>query len=171
MLKQQDIMEQKFHYDAVSYGGWSIDLHPAEGVFSKIPGCVQWHSKGVYHIPFSTMVCSEVQNLMYGGRSISATHVAFGSSRVMASCGNNGNALGIAASLCKSLQFQPIDLLDAKKMKLFQLHLMRAGQYILGFKLHDPADLIRGASKVEASEEFELSSLLANGPPKSLTRS
>lgn len=28
MLTQQDIIEQHEHYDAVSFGGWSIDLHP-----------------------------------------------------------------------------------------------------------------------------------------------
>lgn len=171
ILTQQDIIEQRFHYDAVSYGGWSIDLHPADGVFSKTPGCTQWHSKGVYHIPFSTMVCRDVPNLMYGGRIISASHVAFGSSRVMATCGNNGNALGIAASLCKGLQLLPVDLLDAKKMKLFQIQLMRSGQFIPGFKLKDPEDLIRSASKLEASGEFDIDNLPADGPPKVLKRS
>ena len=33
MLRQQDVVEQRQHYDAVSYGGWSIDLHPADGIF------------------------------------------------------------------------------------------------------------------------------------------
>lgn len=47
ILKQQDIVEQRFHSDAVSYGGWSIDLHPADGVFSEVDGCTQWHSKGM----------------------------------------------------------------------------------------------------------------------------
>lgn len=43
---QQDIVEQRFHHDAVSFGGWSLDLHPADGVFSEVDGCTQWHSKG-----------------------------------------------------------------------------------------------------------------------------
>jgi hypothetical protein len=46
MMKQQDIIEQRFHSDAVSLGGWSLDLHPADGVFSEVDGCTQWHSKG-----------------------------------------------------------------------------------------------------------------------------
>lgn len=45
-MKQQDIIEQRFHTDAVSHGGWSLDLHPADGVFSEVDGCTQWHSKG-----------------------------------------------------------------------------------------------------------------------------
>jgi hypothetical protein len=50
-MKQQDIIEQRFHTDAVSHGGWSLDLHPADGVFSEVDGCTQWHSKGSYPIP------------------------------------------------------------------------------------------------------------------------
>lgn len=172
MLKQQDIVEQRFHNDAVSYGGWSIDLHPADGVFSEIEGCTQWHSKGIYQIPFSTMICSEVDNLFYGGRIISATHVAFGSSRVMATCGNNGNALGTAASICKRLGVRPADLLTKGNMKLLQLELMRKGQYIPGFKLNDPLDLIRCAAVIESPcPPLALSNLPSNGPTKVLTRS
>ena len=52
MLNQRDIVEQRPHEDAVAFGGWSIDLHPADGVFSEKPGCNQWHSKGIYQIPY-----------------------------------------------------------------------------------------------------------------------
>ena len=51
ILRQQDIVEQRIHPDAVSFGGWSVDLHPADGVFSEKPGCNQWHSKGIFGIP------------------------------------------------------------------------------------------------------------------------
>ena len=37
MLTQQDIVEQRRHADAVSFGGWAIDLHPADGVYSAQP--------------------------------------------------------------------------------------------------------------------------------------
>jgi hypothetical protein len=47
IMRQQDIIEQRFHPDAVSHGGWSLDLHPAEGVYSEVDGCTQWHSKGM----------------------------------------------------------------------------------------------------------------------------
>ncbi|KAL2838076.1 FAD dependent oxidoreductase-domain-containing protein [Aspergillus pseudodeflectus] len=171
MLRQQDIIEQRFHPDAVSYGGWSLDLHPAEGVYSEVDGCTQWHSKGVYQIPLSTMICTQVPNLLYGGRIISATHVAFASTRVMATCGNNGNALGMAAALCKKLQVDPIQLLEKKNMTMLQLELMRFGQFIPGYKLDDPLDLVRQATSVKASSTLELSELPADGPPKVLTRS
>ncbi|VUC29510.1 unnamed protein product [Clonostachys rosea] len=171
IMTQQDVIEQRHHSDAVSFGGWSLDLHPADGVFSEVDGCTQWHSKGVYQIPFSSMVCSEIPNLMYGGRTISASHVAFASTRVMATSGANANALGVAASLCKKLSIDPIQLLVKDTMKSFQTELMRFGQFIPGYKLRDPKDLVRRAQSVEASPAFQLDSLPANGPPKVLVRS
>ncbi|KIL94313.1 hypothetical protein FAVG1_02876 [Fusarium avenaceum] len=170
IMVQQDIVEQRFHSDAVSFGGWSLDLHPADGVFSEVDGCTQWHSKGVYQIPFSSMVCADIPNLMYGGRIMSASHVAFASTRVMATCGANANALGIAASMCKKQRIDPMQLLVKGNMKNFQCELMRFGQFIPGYKLNDPTDLVRSASKIEGSA-FELSQLPADGPPKVLVRS
>ena len=170
-MKQQDIVEQRFHYDAVSVGGWSLDLHPADGVFSEVDGCTQLHSKGVYQIPFSSMVCSEIPNLMYGGRIISATHVAFASTRVMATCGSNGQALGVAAAMCKRLGVDPMRLLNKEIMKTLQLQLLRSGQYIPGYKLRDPEDLVSRASSISASSTFQLDVLPADGPPKVLVRS
>ncbi|KAH8684117.1 FAD dependent oxidoreductase-domain-containing protein [Ilyonectria robusta] len=164
IMKQHDIVEQRFHSDAVSFGGWSLDLHPADGVFSEVDGCV-------YQIPFSSMVCSEIPNLMYGGRTISASHVAFASTRVMATCGANSNALGVAASLCKKLSVDPIQLLAKDNMKNLQLELMRFGQFIPGYKLTDPEDLVRQASSIQGSSTFELSTLPADGPAKVLVRS
>ena len=63
MLSQRDIVEQRLHPDAVSFGGWAIDLHPVEGVYSGKPGCVQWHSKGVYQIPYRCLYSRNITNL------------------------------------------------------------------------------------------------------------
>jgi hypothetical protein len=90
MLKQQDIVSQQTFKDAVSFGGWSIDLHPADGVFSELPGCNQWHSKGVYQIPYRCLYSKNIKNLFLAGRIISSSHVAFGSTRVMATSATTG---------------------------------------------------------------------------------
>ena len=102
MLRQQDIVEQKNHKDAVAFGGWSIDLHPADGVFSEKPGCNQWHPKGIYQIPYRCLFSKNIKNLFLGGRIISATHVAFASTRVMATAAHIGQAIGMAAYVCKN---------------------------------------------------------------------
>ncbi len=101
MLRQQDIVEQREHEDAVAYGGWSIDLHPADGVFSEKPGCNQWHGKGVYQIPYRCLYSKNINNLFLGGRLISATHVAFASTRVMATAAHIGQVIGMAAYIAK----------------------------------------------------------------------
>ncbi len=44
ILRQSDIVQQVHFEDAVAHGGWAVDLHPADGVFSEEPGCNQWHS-------------------------------------------------------------------------------------------------------------------------------
>jgi hypothetical protein len=51
LIKQQDIVEQKTFDDTVAFGGWSLDLHPADGVYSDQSGCNQWHSKGFTAFP------------------------------------------------------------------------------------------------------------------------
>jgi hypothetical protein len=135
MLTQQDIVEQRTHEDAVAYGGWSIDLHPADGVFSEKPGCNQWHSKGIYQIPYRCLYSSNIKNLFLAGRLISASHVAFGSSRVMATGGIVGQAVGTAASLCSAKGMGPRGLLKNGMISELQQLLLRNGVFIPGLKM------------------------------------
>ena len=145
ILRQQDIVEQRFFEDAVAYGGWSIDLHPSDGVFSEKPGCNQWHSKGIYSIPYRCLYSRNVPNLLFSGRLISATHVAFGSSRVMGTGAYAGQASGMAAVLCGRNGVLPRDLLRRELMDELQQELMRSGQHIPGLVLQDNKDLTRTA--------------------------
>lgn len=148
ILKQQDIIEQKFFDDVVAFGGWSIDLHPADGIFSEMPGCNQWHSKGIYGIPYRSYYSRNISNLFIAGRMISATHVAFGSSRVMATCAHGAQAVGMAAALCKKYGLNPAEIGKAYIDEL-QLELLKAGQHLPGLVLKDKEDLILKASSIE----------------------
>jgi len=163
MLRQQDVVEQRFHADAVAFGGWSIDLHPADGVFSEKPGCNQWHAKGVYPIPYRCLYSRNITNLFLAGRVISASHVAFGSSRVMATCAHVGQAVGMAAALCRRGGVLPRALTEPARLRELQNALLRTGQHIPGFALHDEADLARRAA-ILASSEFRLAELRPDGP-------
>lgn len=73
--------------------------------------------------------------------------------------------------MCKKLGVDPVQLLAKDNMKNYQMELMRFGQFIPGYKLKDPEDLVRQATSVQASSTFELSQLPADGPPKVLVRS
>lgn len=175
MLTQHDIVEQRTHPDAVAFGGWSIDLHPADGVFSEKPGCNQWHSKGVYQIPYRCLYSRNISNLFLAGRIISATHVAFGSSRVMGTSAHVGQAVGMAAALCQSGEpgqrgLLPRDLVNTDRMRTLQQELLKSGQHIPGLALHDPTDLTHAAT-LTASSAFVLSHLPPDGPLQPLADS
>lgn len=162
ILIQQDIVEQREYPDAVSFGGWAIDLHPVDGVYSPQPGCTQWHSKGVYQIPWRTMYSRNISNLMLAGRIISASHVAFASTRVMATCAHSAQAVGLAAAICLRDRILPRDLLAPEKMKELQQSLIRQGQFIPGIRLNDCLDLM-GQATLSASSELQLKELLPCG--------
>ncbi|KAA9040557.1 FAD-dependent oxidoreductase [Ginsengibacter hankyongi] len=158
IIRQQDIVEQRVHADAVAFGGWSIDLHPADGVFSEKPGCNQWHSKGIYQIPLRSLYSRNVKNLFLAGRIISSTHVAFASTRVMATCGCIGQAVGTAAWLCKSKSLIPATLLVKENINNLQQALLRAGHFIPGIIHNDSFDLVAAAT-LTASSELHLNEL------------
>ncbi|MCX6216719.1 FAD-dependent oxidoreductase [Spirosoma sp.] len=162
MLTQADIVEQRTHDDAVAYGGWSIDLHPADGVFSEKPGCNQWHSKGIYQIPYRCLYSRNVGNLFLAGRIISASHVAFGSSRVMGTSAYVGQAVGMAAAVCIRQQLRPANL-TGEQLKTLQTELMKTGHHIPGLRLQDGQDVVHMA-RLSASSELTLSELPHDGP-------
>lgn len=163
LLRQQDIVGQRAQPDTVAFGGWAIDLHPTEGVFSPEPGCTQWHAKGVYPIPYRCLYSRNITNLFLAGRLISATHVAFGSSRVMATCAHVGQAVGAAAALCRRDGVRPRAAGEGVRLQELQRLLLRTGQHLPGIALRDECDLARRA-QVSATSEFRLGSLPADGP-------
>jgi hypothetical protein len=162
IIKQQDIIEQTPFKDAVAFGGWSVDLHPADGVFSELKGCNQWHSKGVYGIPYRSYYSRNISNLFLAGRIISATHVAFGSTRVMATCAHGGQAVAMAALLCKKYNVTP-KTVGEKHLVELQTELMKTGQHIPGFNLNDAKDLVQKALRIEATSTLALSEIPQSG--------
>jgi hypothetical protein len=158
ILKQQDVIDQNLHEDAVAFGGWSVDLHPADGVFSDLSGCNQWHSKGLYQIPYRSYYSRNINNLFLAGRIISVSHVAFGSSRVMGTSAYGGQAVGMAAALCKKENLLPRQLLSEGKVRDLQQALLKYGHHIPGVSFFDAQDLVR-SSTIKASSELVLHEL------------
>ena len=150
MLHQHDIVEQRVHEDVVAFGGWSIDLHPGDGVYSPLPGCNQWHSKGIYGIPYRCLYSRNISNLFLSGRLISASHVAFGSTRVMATGAAVGQAVGTAAAICVRGGLMPRDLTDASRVDLLQQSLLQSGVFLPGIRRSDRDDLCMTA-RLESS--------------------
>lgn len=170
LLRQQDLIEQHQHEDAVSHGGWALDLHPADGVYSEKPGCNQWHSRGTYQIPYRCMYSRNISNLFLAGRILSASHVAFGSTRVQATLGEAAQAVGLAAALCLRDGKLPAQMCESADIKELQRELLRRGQCIPGVRLDDPHNLAAQA-KIQASSTLQLTHLPDNGPLLSLSKS
>lgn len=168
MMRQQDVVEQRIHEDAVAFGGWSIDLHPADGVFSEKPGCNQWHSKGIYQIPYRCLYSKNITNLFLGGRIISASHVAFGSTRVMATAAYVTQAVAVAATICKEQHILPADIFTKGHIIALQQRLLKTGQYVPGLQLADKEDLVQSAS-IKASSELVFSKFPGTPVRKPLT--
>ncbi|HDZ15683.1 hypothetical protein LCGC14_0764410 [marine sediment metagenome] len=156
MLTQKDIVEQRHHEDAVAFGGWAMDLHPADGIYSEHNSCTQWHGKGVYSIPYRCYYSKGINNLFLAGRIISASHVAFGSSRVMLTCAHGAQAVGMAAALCVENSLLPKDIALQKNIEKLQLRLNREGQGIPSVKITDPEDLAQLA-KICCSSTLQFS--------------
>ncbi len=169
VLDQEDIVSQKKFSDAVSYGGWAIDHHPSDGVFSSYDACYQWHIKGVYSIPFRTMYSKNIQNLLLAGRLISVSPVVYGSTRVMMTSAHSAQAVGVASVLCLRNDCTPHKL--AKNPDLvnkLQQYLLRDGQYIPEVASYDPAVNKACSADIEVSSEWQFNGFAPNGDLHSL---
>ncbi|MBN8729972.1 MAG: FAD-dependent oxidoreductase [Acidobacteria bacterium] len=155
MLKQGDLENSVPFADAVCIGGWPLDDHPPGG-FDRVnlPPNTSIRTKEVYHIPLRSLYSKNVSNLMMAGRNISASHVAFTSSRVMATCAVEGQAVGLAAAMCAKHGLTPRALAnDSARVKQLQQMLLRDDQTITGITNQDPADVARRAQVTASSEQ------------------
>jgi hypothetical protein len=153
-LTQNDLLHGKFD-DAVAIGGWPMDDHPPSG-FDKpdLAPNISIRTPEVYDIPLRTMYSKNVKNLFMAGRNISASHVAFTSARVMATCAVIGQAVGTAAAQCVERGLAPRELAsNAQHLTRLRQSLIRDDQTIKGVAGNDPDDHAKRA-KISASSEI-----------------
>ncbi len=154
VLAQQDLEVGRVFPDAVAYGGWPLDLHPPSGVDAADQWpCHHTHLRHLYSIPLRALHSRNVANLLFAGRNISATHVAFASTRVMATCAVMGQAIGTAAALATPLGVRSIaEHFSPAEISRLQQRLLRDDAFLPGLRNNDPADVAR-AAHVTASGE------------------
>ncbi|MCR8631627.1 FAD-dependent oxidoreductase [Paenibacillus radicis (ex Xue et al. 2023)] len=158
VLNQNDIIAQREFEDRVAFGGWSIDLHPPQGMYSTESGSKHMHMDGSYHIPFRSLYSINVSNLLFAGRNISASHVAFGTTRVMATCAVIGEAAGTGAALAVQHGTTPRGVYQRHLAELHQT-LLRQDASVLGLAGADASDLARTAASVTASSTRQMLSV------------
>ncbi len=155
VLTQDDVLQSTPFEDAIAYGGWPIDVHPAEGVDAPLEEpCVQHPVPYLYDIPLRACVSSTIPNLMFAGRNISATHVAFASTRVMATCAAMGQGVGTAAAMAAQREIAPCDIASSTDvLQAIQQRLLRDDCFLVGRANEDRDDLARRAHVTASSEQ------------------
>jgi len=134
VLTQNDIQQAIDFDDVIAYGGWSMDTHPPQGIDAKDEKpCNQPFTPYLYGIPLRSMISRNVSNLMFAGRNLSATHIAFSSTRVMATCAVMGEGLGTFAATAVKRR---LPLKQARResdvVKEAQQQLLRQGAFLPG---------------------------------------
>lgn len=114
VLTGDDLRTGKEFPDACVPLGWSMDLHLPDPRYVRgfegdafISKAAYGKYKTPYFLPYRCLYSRNVANLFMAGRDISVTHEALGATRVMRTGGCMGEAVGMAASLCKQHDTTP----------------------------------------------------------------
>lgn len=160
VLRENDLGKSRFFEDVVAYGGWPMDMHAPGGLRTRLEPTEYIQVPDVYGIPYRSLYSKDIPNLMIAGRAISASHMAFGSTRVMGTCAVVGQAAGTAAALAMGKNCSPRDLLSS--IDELQQILMGDDAYLPGIVNRSVAELA-GHAVVTASSErlgFECGNIL-----------
>ncbi|HBY63175.1 MAG TPA: FAD-dependent oxidoreductase [Solibacterales bacterium] len=163
LVTQSDLMRGTWD-DAVAMGGWPMDDHPPGG-FDRpdLPPNTVLRTPEPFDLPLRALYSRNIANLMMAGRNISATHAAFTSTRVMATCAAVGQAAGTAACLCVAQKILPRQLAEDKKLVSgLQQRLLRQDQSTRWLRNQDPLDHARTAA-ITASAETAPAKLIIDG--------
>lgn len=121
VLTQHDVENCTPFKDVVAYGGWQIDNHLPGGFHMDAKGGAHLQKRRLsepYPIPLRCLYSANINNLMFAGRNISASHVAFSSTRVMGTIGVIGQAAGTAAAIAVQNGMLPK---EAAKLKITEI--------------------------------------------------
>lgn len=93
-LTEEDLLRGRRFPDVIAQTNYEIDIHSPLGE----KAC---HEQKIdsYDIPYRCLVPEKINGLLVAGRTLSASHVALSSARVMPTCFALGQAAGIAAAL------------------------------------------------------------------------
>jgi hypothetical protein len=159
LLTQNDIMRHQNFDDAVCYGGWYLDFHPPEGIYSGENFCEQIPVT-IYGIPMRCLYSKNIGNLLFAGRDISVTHAAFASTRIMNTCALTGQAAGMIAAFAVRTGKSPQQLYHGEREAIRQ-RLLGTDMLIIGCRNDDADDRAKQAeirvSSVRRTENSDTS--------------
>ncbi len=161
ILTQNDVENGVKFDDEVAYGGWQIDNH-LPGGFNMV-GEEGFHLQKrrlsePYGIPYRCLYSKNIDNLMFAGRNISATHIGFSTTRVMGTCGIMGQAVGTAASVAIKNNLLPREVYS-KKIKEVQNKLMEDDCFLPHFK----REISSLSKQAKLTADYGEASIIQNG--------
>jgi hypothetical protein len=121
IITENDIRAHGQFDDVVAFGGWPMDDHYPAGMNHRGRPSRIYITPSPWGIPYRALYSRNVDNLFCAGRNISATHVAIGSSRVMATCAVIGQAVGTAAAVATRGKLSPRGVYQEKLDELQDL--------------------------------------------------
>ncbi len=126
-MTAEDIMHERVFPDRIAVASYPIDLHPyARGQVNLLRPV-----RRVYTVPFRALVPVGVDRLMVVGKAFSATHLAWGSLRIIPTGMSLGEAAGEAAALALERETTPTRLAsDMRLVAELQRRLVAAGAYL-----------------------------------------
>lgn len=170
IINQNDAQNAVLFPDRVAYGGWPLDIHHPEGIFSgkKGQGPFDYNARvPLWSIPYRALYSKNIDNLLFAARNMSVTHTALGSVRVQSTLSVCGQAAGTAGGMCIKYNTTPRGIYQ-KYIKELQQTLLKNDAYMIGIKNEDPLDLAR-QSKLIASSTKKFSAFNKESIKKSTT--
>jgi ribulose 1,5-bisphosphate synthetase/thiazole synthase len=113
VLTADDVLHGRDFPDSIARGAWPMDMHRPDG--NGITQLIIQRGSS-YGIPYRVLVPKAIEQLLVAGRSLSATHQAAASARVMGPAMATGQAAGAAAALSIRLGTSP-RLVDTAKLR------------------------------------------------------
>lgn len=123
-LTAEDILSCRVFEDRIAHSAYPIDIHnpKGEGTDSTFVS-----RKGTYYsIPYSIMVCPQINNLIVTGRCVSATFEAQAAIRTTPTVGAMGQAAGVAAAMAAAAEGNTREV----NIKALQQKLADQGAYL-----------------------------------------
>lgn len=152
ILTEKDVCKIKSHFDDIAYGGWKMDVHVPGGIkASDKEPTTYYETNGIYGIPYRCLYSEICPNLWVGGRAISVSHMAYGSTRVMGTCGVIGQAIGCAVSAAKKYSTNNGGVIE--HIEELQQTLLKEDCYIPGVRNEDPLDFAKKCKIVSENKD------------------
>ncbi len=137
IINENDVRGGGHFNDVVAYAGWPLDDHHPNGIRHPGKPSTVYEVPSPWGIPYRALYSCNVTNLYCAGRNISASHVAFSSSRVMATCAIIGQAVGTAASIAIARGMTPREV-GQRSIARLQQALLEEDCHLPGLKREIP---------------------------------